>query len=218
MGLGPGNGPVTPVLPAGGPALTLELRFQGCILGAWLGWQLGGDMTWGQWLVQGCRYWTGQATQAPVATNAPEALLLALPRLLLAYPCTDEYAEIVAAAGLPEVAYAWTRVLHQALQGQVGEPLTDTQTWPALAQSVADFHSIPDDPGISLRRARRQGRSAFTLGLTGWLLGAYGGGIGFPVSWVAGLPSTDWRAFGTALLACWAGVRTGTGPWAVRPK
>ncbi|MCS6781853.1 MAG: hypothetical protein RMI89_11815 [Gloeomargarita sp. SKYBB_i_bin120] len=196
--------------------LTLEQRFQGCLLGTWLAWQLAGDLSWSRWLDWGCRYWTGQTTQAPVATVAEEALLLLLPGLLLSYP--NQYAEVVAAAGLPEVVQAWAIALDRALRGQVGEPLAETDSWPELAQSVADFHRAPDDPEVALTWANRQGRSAFTLGLTGWLLGAYGGATAFPAHWVVRLPATHWRDWGTALLARWAGVRNGTGPWAVQAK
>lgn len=195
--------------------LTLESRFQGCLLGAWLAWQRVGDTTWGVWFEQGCRYWTGQSTQAPVATMAGEALLLLLPGLLLGYSEPAKVAEMVLTAGLPEVVSAWAQVLHGALQGQRGDPLADRQTWPELAQSVADFQNDPDDPVTTLTLAHRQGRSALALGLTGWLLGAYGGATAFPAHWVVQLPDTRWREMGTALLARWAGVRFGRGPWAV---
>lgn len=210
--------------------LTLEERLQGGVLGAVLGeccgehpgaswvWQPQAPGVWGQWLSQGCAYWSGRSSQVPPAYTAAEALVLVLPGLSLCYPHMERVPEVVTMAELPPVVADWAMVLGQALQGRVGEPLADGSAWPDLAVSVTDFTLGADDPLTTLTWGVRQGRSPLALFLTGYLLGAYGGARVFPRAWVVSrLTDTDWRGLGTELLTRWAGVRAGHSPWAVAP-
>ncbi|APB33474.1 hypothetical protein GlitD10_1154 [Gloeomargarita lithophora Alchichica-D10] len=208
--------------------LTLEERLQGGLLGAVLGerwgeqpwprwvWQPQTPGVWGQWLYQGCAYWVGRSSPVPRAGTVAEALVLVLPGLVLDYPRMEQVPAVVATAALPPVVGDWAMVLGLALQGQVGEPLADAETWPELADSVVDFQQGADDPLTTLTGGVRRGRSPLTLFLTGFLLGAYGGVRSLPAAAVVSLLNDRaWRTLGTALCARWAGVAAGQAPWAV---
>jgi hypothetical protein len=210
--------------------INLEERLQGALLGAVLGevgaahsgsswvWHPQAPGTWGQVLYQGCAYWAGRSSAIPPAQTAAEALVLVLPGLVLCYPQRERMRELVTTAQLPAVVAEWAGVLAWALQGQVGEPIADEETWPDVAVAVTDFIEGATDPSTTLTLGVKQGRSPLTLLLTGYLLGAYGGVRGFPSAWVVSrLQDTNWRAWGTELLTRWAGVRVGRFPWAVAP-